>query len=333
MHKKLIAIIFAMILLASCSAQEIPQEKTETESTTNIEENINMESEEPYTETDTAESKDKTEVEKNTNNVKAYFSPLNIILQGITEEKLLEQHAFDIEKGEDGSLSCFFSKEDYEALYTNFKEKITSSLNEQIQNEVFGIKEYSINDDLKNLTIKANQESYVRQSSIGIAMPLYLVHSLNGDKSGLTVEVKDTNSDEIIDTYEYPNPDDEIPAAFLGNYGVCALDGFISKDYEGNDCLTVYILYQNNDSDSKSFYSTISTKAFQNGIQMDSTILSDLKEEDNVMKEIQPGYTFTVAESFILSDLENPVDIEIEEFVNFGNSGKVKKTFKLNTLR
>lgn len=326
MYKKLIAIILTMILLTSCSAQEVPQEKTEPEVTTNAEENINTESEEPSAEIDIVEA------EENTNNVKAYFSPLFIMFQGVTENKLLEQQAFDIQKEPDDSYSCFFSKGNFNKIFTELKEDTESNLNEIIKDDSFCIKEYSINEDFTTITVKANKESYLHKNSLGIVMPLYLVNSINGDKSSLTVEVKDTNSDEIIDTYEYPNPDDEIPAAFLGNYGVCALDAFISKDYEGNDCLTVYILYQNNDSDSKSFYSTISTKAFQNGIQMDSTVLADLKEKDNVMKEIQPGYTLTVAESFILSDLENPVDIEIEEFINFENTGKVKKTYKLDTL-
>ena len=61
---------------------------------------------------------------------------------------------------------------------------------------------------------------------------------------------------------------------------------------------------------------------------MDYPLLKVVEEEDNIMKEIQPNTTITIAEAFILNDRSN-VDLEVEAHSSFIDKKLIKKTLTL----
>ena len=90
----------------------------------------------------------------------------------------------------------------------------------------------------------------------------------------------------------------------------------VGTDYEGNPCLFYYYNFTNNKSEASSVMAVAMIKAFQNGVQCDSAyILEENEAINNYMKEIQPGTTLEICQTFKLSDTSE-VTIEASDFIS-----------------
>lgn len=94
------------------------------------------------------------------------------------------------------------------------------------------------------------------------------------------------------------------------------------------DILIVYFDFTNNSKDNTRAGYNYDINCFQNGVELDYPLLKVVKEEDNIMKEIQPNTSITIAEAFILNDRSN-VDLEVEAHSSFIDKKLIKKTLTL----
>lgn len=94
------------------------------------------------------------------------------------------------------------------------------------------------------------------------------------------------------------------------------------------DILVVYFDFTNNSKDNTRAAYNYDVNCFQNGVELDFPLLKAVSEEDNIMKEIQPNTTITIAEAFVLSDKSN-VDLEVEAHSSFSDKKLIKKTLIL----
>lgn len=94
------------------------------------------------------------------------------------------------------------------------------------------------------------------------------------------------------------------------------------------DILIVYFDFTNNSKDNTRAAYNYDINCFQNGVELDYPLLKVVEEEDNIMKEIQPNTTITIAEAFILNDRSN-VDLEVEAHLSFIDKKLIKKTLTL----
>lgn len=94
------------------------------------------------------------------------------------------------------------------------------------------------------------------------------------------------------------------------------------------DVLVVYFDFTNNSKDNTRAAYNYDINCFQNGVELDFPLLKAVSEEDNIMKEIQPNTTITIAEAFVLSDKSN-VDLEVEAHSSFSDKKLIKKTLTL----
>lgn len=94
------------------------------------------------------------------------------------------------------------------------------------------------------------------------------------------------------------------------------------------DILIVYFDFTNNSKDNTRAAYNYDINCFQNGVELDYPLLKVVGEEDNIMKEIQPNTTITIAEAFILNDRSN-VDLEVEAHSSFIDKKLIKKTLTL----
>lgn len=94
------------------------------------------------------------------------------------------------------------------------------------------------------------------------------------------------------------------------------------------DILIVYFDFTNNSKDNTRAAYNYDINCFQNGVELDYPLLKVVKEEDNIMKEIQPNTSITIAEAFILNDRSN-VDLEVEAHLSFIDKKLIKKTLTL----
>lgn len=94
------------------------------------------------------------------------------------------------------------------------------------------------------------------------------------------------------------------------------------------DILIVYFDFTNNSKDNTRAAYNYDINCFQNGVELDYPLLKVVEEEDNIMKEIQPNTTITIAEAFILNDRSN-VDLEVEAHSSFIDKKLMKLTLEL----
>lgn len=116
----------------------------------------------------------------------------------------------------------------------------------------------------------------------------------------------------------------------LGKYNVTVKSAKIVKDWEGKDTVKITYEFTNNASDSASFDIALSDNLYQNGIGLESTLLSDNDDVDlGFDVKIKPGTTKEVSKVYILRDTKTPIDVEIEEWISFSDE-KLTYTVELD---
>lgn len=98
---------------------------------------------------------------------------------------------------------------------------------------------------------------------------------------------------------------------------------YVSHEFGQNmadeQTLIVYFEFTNNSSENKSFAYSFSAKAFQNGVELDSSLMFSNDTCKNRDNEIQPGTTITVGKDFVIGEDRSDVSLQIEPFMSFTN--------------
>lgn len=96
-------------------------------------------------------------------------------------------------------------------------------------------------------------------------------------------------------------------------------------DYSGDPVAIVTYTFTNNSTEDASFMVSISAKAFQNGVQLDTAIGSGW-DSSGSMKELKPGSSTTVQMGYELDD-NSPITIEASELWDFSDEVLLEETF------
>lgn len=108
-------------------------------------------------------------------------------------------------------------------------------------------------------------------------------------------------------------------------YGVTIDDGVVGEDYQGRPMLVVTYTFTNNSDKAQSFMVAVSDKAFQNGVELERAISTDIDTQSSI-KEIKPGATVTVQQAYLLDD-QSEVLVECTELISFDDTIIAEKTF------
>lgn len=118
-----------------------------------------------------------------------------------------------------------------------------------------------------------------------------------------------------------PSDDDTIDVD-IDDCHVTYLRHEVVKNMAGDKCLAVYYQFTNNSDENKVFTYTIDDKAFQNGVQLET---SNFYINDNEARatnvEIKPGITIDVCTAFVLRDETTDIELELEKWPSY--DGKV----------
>lgn len=127
------------------------------------------------------------------------------------------------------------------------------------------------------------------------------------------------------ETPEEPESDAPSNKATLGDFDVEIKSASLSEDYEGNPVIIVTYSWTNNSDDTTSPMISIMTSAFQDGVGLETAIISDDESFDSnsYMTDVRPGTTIDVQEAFVLSNTTSEVEIEIEEFLSLDSDPPV----------
>lgn len=123
-----------------------------------------------------------------------------------------EKGVEEVIKNDDGSITYKMSKANHKKFITKMKEDITSSIKEIKSSGTFvSIKDITYNDDLSEFTMLVDKEkfegSFDSMASMGLGLQgvyYQLFQGKNIDDTKVTIIIKDTDNEEIINTIIYP---------------------------------------------------------------------------------------------------------------------------------
>lgn len=137
------------------------------------------------------------------------------------------------------------------------------------------------------------------------------------------------SSDGSVSAVAGASSDDTYEKATDSNYAVTIDSCKQTKDYAGKPAVVVTYTWTNNSDEDRSFMTAISGKVFQDGVQLDTAVVSNTDTSDT-MKEIKPGKSLKVKMAYELDNTKSPVTVECSEWVSFDDALLAKKTFDLN---
>ena len=153
----------------------------------------------------------------------------------------------------------------------------------------------------------------------------------SGDEANKAPTPTNDSNDEIVQT---PSSTDEmIGAGNLGDYYVEIKGGTLAEDYEGNLACVITYSWTNNSEETTSAMLSVSEKAFQDGVELDTALIMDSSIYDSgaSMKDVRPGTTIDVQCAFVLNNQTSDVEVELSELFSFSkNSPKVVKVYTIN---
>lgn len=91
----------------------------------------------------------------------------------------------------------------------------------------------------------------------------------------------------------------------------------LGQNMAGEKTLIVYFDFTNNSSENKSFAYSFSAKAFQNGVELDSSLLFSNDTCKNRDNEIQPGTTVPVGVDFVLGEDMSDISLQVTPWISF----------------
>ena len=129
------------------------------------------------------------------------------------------------------------------------------------------------------------------------------------------------------DKTEEVKKDQATDSGDLGDFHVAIQDFSRGQDFEGSEVGIVQYEFTNNSEDNQMFTVAISPKVFQNGVALDSAVMTEDGFSDG-LTEIQPGAKITIKTAYKLADTENPVSVEISPTFSLKDE-KLTKEFTL----
>lgn len=117
------------------------------------------------------------------------------------------------------------------------------------------------------------------------------------------------------------------PEKEASKYAVSIDDCTVTTDYSGKAAIVVTYTFTNNSDKATAFFTAVSAKAFQNGVQLDTGIVQDVDAQSSV-SEIKSGATTTVQQAYLLDD-QSEVSVECTELISFDDTVIAEKTFSV----
>lgn len=93
----------------------------------------------------------------------------------------------------------------------------------------------------------------------------------------------------------------------------------VVQNMSGDWCVAVYYTFTNNSDENEAFVFNVRDKAFQNGVELDSSLFHVNDYSKKRESELQPGVSTTVCSAFILQDDSN-VELQVYPWISVNKS-------------
>lgn len=101
-----------------------------------------------------------------------------------------------------------------------------------------------------------------------------------------------------------------------------------ATDYEGKPAVLVTYSWTNNSDKAISAAAALSLKAFQNGVQLETGIMTGGIDNDGYMAEVKPGAGTTFQMAYLIDD-QSDVTVEVSELISFDDTLIAEQVFTL----
>ncbi len=152
-----------------------------------------------------------------------------------------------------------------------------------------------------------------------------IIDAMTGGMMTSLSSLDDIFNDVETSTAEAPAEPVRTNPAILGNYTVEIQSATITQDYAGDPAIVIAYSWTNNSSETTSPFFSVSTSVFQDGVGLDSALITDDSVYDNRMHtaDVRPGTTIEVQEAFSLYNTTSPIEVEITEAFAWDNPQEI----------
>ena len=140
-------------------------------------------------------------------------------------------------------------------------------------------------------------------------------NSGNDNKTEATTQAETQQENTLEATTE--EVDDNIIDTDIGDCHIKYLKHEIVENMAGDKCVAIYYEFTNNSEESKAFDYVVGEKAFQNGVQLDTSTFHVNDESKARGSEIKQGITITVCSGYVLKDETADIEVEMGEWISF----------------
>lgn len=148
----------------------------------------------------------------------------------------------------------------------------------------------------------------------------------NDSKSGSEESVTDASGETSVNDVS-ASADTPIEAADTVEeyaYQISIEEFTVSETYDGQPCALVTFMFTNNSDEETSFMVAIDAEAYQNGVELDTGIVSGM--DSDITKHVKPGGSITVQKAYVLDD-QSDVTIECTEMFAWDDVILAEATF------
>lgn len=338
--KKLLALLLSLAMclsLAACGNSGTPAEEQSTKDDT------------AETATEDGASAEQTEEPAAEKDPEPETVSITIPSGYFTEEEL-EQMVGDTASGnyesitanDDGSVTVVMTQEQHQALLSVVAESLRSTVADEFPSDDYpSVKSMEFSDDFTEMTLTVDYAAYDSSFDsiseyLGIfACAFYQIFAgTDPDAIAITITVVDEASGTVERTTSYPDdyadvseeledPETESTNVMdgsgdLGDYYVEVIGAARTTDYEDKDAITITFAWTNNSEETTNVGSSLLYQAFQDGVQMDSTVVES-DYSDNEYKDVRPGTTINIDVSYVLTS-DSTVEFELSDWLSSDNT-------------
>lgn len=115
----------------------------------------------------------------------------------------------------------------------------------------------------------------------------------------------------------------------IGDFKCVVKGAKLTKDWEGKDAVLITYEFTNNSDSPISFDGALDDKLYQDGIELESAILSNDEEAKLIdAVDLKPGITKEVKKAYSLRNKKSEIEVEIQEVFSFSDD-MIKTTINL----
>lgn len=163
---------------------------------------------------------------------------------------------------------------------------------------------------------------------LGVVIAVIIIVIAAASGSGSNDNTK-TSSNEKTTVSSVDAEKKETDENTIGDFKCVVKGAKITKDWEGKDAVLITYEFTNNSDSPISFDGALDDKLYQDGIELESAILSNDEEAKLIdTVDLKPGITKEVKKAYSLRNKKSEIEVEIQEIFSFSDD-MIKTTINL----